>query len=43
MMFIARDWLAAGKIPAWIGMWWPHVLVIILGLFLLYRNQKKPA
>jgi len=43
MMFIARDWLAAGKIPTWIGMWWPHLIVVILGLLLLYRNQKKPA
>lgn len=43
MMFIARDWLAAGKIPTWMGMWWPHLLVVILGLLLLYRNQKKPA
>lgn len=43
MMFIARDWLASGKVPIWIGMLWPHLVVIMLGLLLLYRHQKKPA
>ena len=43
MMFITRSWLASGKIPIWLGMWWPHVIVVVVGLLLLYRNQKKPA
>ena len=43
LIFIARDWLAAGKIPIWPGMWWPHLAVVFLGLLLIYRNQKKLA
>jgi len=43
MMFIARDWLATGKTPIWVGMWWPHLTVVMIGLFIFYRNQKKPA
>ena len=27
LIFIARDWLAAGKVPIWLGMWWPHLAV----------------
>ncbi len=40
-MFIARDWLAAGKIPVWIGMWWLHVAIAAIGLLLIWRNQVK--
>lgn len=40
-MFIARDWLAAGKTPLWLGMWWIHLVVAGLGLLLIWRNQVK--
>lgn len=39
-MFITRDWIIAGKIPTWIGVWWLHLFVIMLGLFLLWRNRR---
>ncbi|MDF1757066.1 MAG: LPS export ABC transporter permease LptF [Legionellaceae bacterium] len=38
-MFIARDWIIAGKVPLWIGMWWLHLLVAFLGLGLIWRNR----
>jgi lipopolysaccharide export system permease protein len=40
-MFVARDWLMAGKVPLWLGMWWLHFMVAFFGLFLLYRNKVK--
>jgi lipopolysaccharide export system permease protein len=40
-MFVARDWVASGKIPPWLGMWWLHIAVALLGLFLIYRSQVK--
>ena len=40
-MFIARDWLAAGKTPLWLGMWWIHLAVALFGLLLIWRNQVK--
>ncbi|MBL7480502.1 LPS export ABC transporter permease LptF [Legionella bononiensis] len=42
-MFVARDAIASGTIPLWIGMGWIHLLVIFLGLFLIWRNQVKLA
>jgi lipopolysaccharide export system permease protein len=42
-MFVARNAVASGKIPLWIGMWWLHVLVVVVGLFLIWRNQVKLA
>ena len=41
LMFIARDWMAVGKTPIWLGLWWVHFLVAILGLLLIWRNQVK--
>jgi lipopolysaccharide export system permease protein len=38
-MFLARDAMVSGKIPIWIGMWWIHALVLLLGLFLLWRSK----
>lgn len=42
-MFIARDALNSGKVPLWVGMWWLHGLVVILGLILIWRNRVKLA
>lgn len=42
-MFVARNATASGKIPLWIGMWWIHLFVVILGLLLIWRNQVKLA
>ncbi|MCP0914103.1 MULTISPECIES: LPS export ABC transporter permease LptF [Legionella] len=42
-IFVARDWLIVGKIPVWLGMWWLHLAVALLGLFLIWRNQVKLA
>ena len=39
-MFISRNWIAAAKIPIWMGMWWLHLLVITLGAWLLWRQRK---
>lgn len=36
LLIVARDALASGKVPEWIGMLWPHVLFLALGLWLLY-------
>jgi lipopolysaccharide export system permease protein len=42
-MFVARDAVATGKIPWWIGMWWIHLLVIVLGVYFIWRNKVKLA
>lgn len=38
-MFLARNAISSGKIPLWIGMWWIHLLVALLGMFFLWRNK----
>ena len=40
-MFVARDWFASGKTPEWLGLWWIHGLVAVVGVLLFWRNQVK--
>lgn len=39
LLFIARHWVERGVIPIAIGMWWVHLLMILLGLFLLFSPK----
>jgi lipopolysaccharide export system permease protein len=43
LMFIGRNAIVSGTVPPWIGLWWIHLLVVALGLFLIWRNQVKLA
>jgi lipopolysaccharide export system permease protein len=37
LMFVGRAWLQKGKIPADIGLWWVHGLMLLIALLLLCR------
>jgi lipopolysaccharide export system permease protein len=38
LLLVARGWLANGKLPLVLGMWWLHIPVLVLGLWLLARD-----
>lgn len=38
-LFIAKDWVASGKIPVLIGIWWLHAIMLSIGIFLNWRNR----
>jgi lipopolysaccharide export system permease protein len=40
-MFIARNWVAQGKISPWIGMWGFHLSFVLLGCILMWRQRVK--
>lgn len=42
-IFICRDWIIVGKIPVWIGIWWLHLAMAIIGLFFIWRNRRIMA
>ncbi len=42
-MFVTRNWIIAGKLPIWIGMFGLHLIVALLGVFFIWRNQVRPA
>ena len=41
MMFVTRNWLEDGHIPAWLGLFWVHALVLLLGIFLIIRQIRQ--
>ena len=40
-LFVARDWLAAGKTPLCLGLWWLHGTAAAVGLLLIWRNRRR--
>lgn len=40
-LFISRGWVATGKIPLWVGMWWLHLVFALLGGLLMWRSRVK--
>jgi lipopolysaccharide export system permease protein len=41
-MNIARNQLVSGKMSFALGMWWVHVPVLLVALYLLWRSQQLP-
>jgi lipopolysaccharide export system permease protein len=39
LLAAGRGWLERGQLPAWLGLWWVHVLFIVVTLLLLLRQQ----
>jgi len=42
LMILGRQWLAAGKLPTVIGLWWLSVPLLALGLWLCWRDGRLP-
>jgi lipopolysaccharide export system permease protein len=41
MLGMARVWLEQGKVPASLGFWWAHGLVLILALYLITKSNGR--
>jgi lipopolysaccharide export system permease protein len=41
LMNIAKKWLERGDVPAWIGIWWVHIGLLIIILYLFYLPFLK--
>ena len=42
-LFVARDWMMAGKLPVAIGMMWVHGIILLFGLMLVWWSRSKLA
>jgi len=42
LMILGRQWLAAGKLPTVIGLWWLSLPLLALGLWLCWRDGRLP-
>lgn len=38
LLMLARGWVGSGRLPVWLGMWWVHGLLLLLGLA-FHRSQ----
>ena len=42
ILVLWRSWVADGVLPAWLGLWWAHLLVLLIGLVWLQRQGRMP-
>jgi lipopolysaccharide export system permease protein len=42
-MFVSRNWIVIGKIPIWMGLWWLHISVTLIGAWLFWHNTRRLA
>jgi len=40
LIFIGRSWMSHGQLPAWLGLWWVHGLLLLLILILAFKNRR---
>ncbi|MCD8500338.1 MAG: LPS export ABC transporter permease LptF [Gammaproteobacteria bacterium] len=40
LIFIGRSWMSHGQIPAWLGLWCVHGLLLLLILILAFNNRR---
>ena len=43
LLVSARGWMESGKTPAYIGLWWVHVLFLGVGVMLNFRALTAPS
>jgi lipopolysaccharide export system permease protein len=42
-LILAKSWYANGQTPPWLGMWWVHVVLVLLILVLTWRQTGLPV
>lgn len=40
LLGVAQNWMIKGITPAWLGIWWVHVLIVALTIFYLLRHYR---
>jgi lipopolysaccharide export system permease protein len=43
LLILGSSWIAAGKIPGWLGLWWLHLPALALAIWLFRRDGYPPA
>jgi lipopolysaccharide export system permease protein len=43
LILISKSWMEHGDVPSWLGMWWPHLVLLALGaLMWWWRSRQRP-
>lgn len=43
VLAIVRAGLVQGRVPPWLGLWWVHLLVVLLGAWIIWRQYRVPS
>jgi lipopolysaccharide export system permease protein len=43
MLVLCRSWVAEGALPVWLGLWWTHAVVLLIGFVWLQRQGRMPS
>ncbi len=41
-LYLCKTWVADGVLPAWLGLWWAHAIVVLCALIWLRRQGRMP-
>lgn len=41
LMFFGRDWILEDQVPWWLGLWWIHLLMLLLAVILTKRQNVR--
>lgn len=41
LMLLGKSWLGEGKVPMWLGLWWVHLLVLLIALWLYIMPSRQ--
>ncbi len=42
-LYLSRTWVAEGFLPTSIGLWWVHILFLIISFFWIQRQGRLPV
>ena len=42
LLALGRAWMAAGSMPAWLGLWWVHGPALAIACWLLWKDERLP-
>lgn len=40
LLIMSRRWIASGVLPEWVGLWWVHLIYVMLALILFIRTKQ---
>ena len=43
LLLISANYLGKGAIPGWMGLWWLHIPMLAIALWLYLRDGKLPS
>jgi len=40
LLFLARAWIKKGVLAPWLGIWWVHLLILLIAGFFIWRDCR---